>query len=104
MIYNLFVVKERISREADSGFHQKDQLFDMVVKVDEVQPSRGNAAFFEKEFNLKSEEFMLIKMTDTSNVLLYLVCTEQRVPTDLKIGDVIRVNKVAKSKGLMASK
>ena len=106
LVYNLFVVKDRITRDSSENAFQKDQLYDLVVKVDEVVKSEGNWDYFLKEFNLKKsdEELVLLKITDTSNVLLYLVCSQRRVPAEVKIGEVVRVNKVAKSKGLMSSK
>jgi hypothetical protein len=74
--------------------------------VDEIVMQDKNEELFSKEFGIEMciDKKVLLKMTDTSNVLLNVICLQKMLPVSLKIGDVVKVAKVIKADNLMKTK
>lgn len=92
MYMSLTKVRESIQNQQISGpgYYPQEREYCLVVKVEDIEQIAQES--------FKGAEKVCLKITDSSNLLFSVILPQILLPKELKVGDVVRITKVAKSK------
>lgn len=99
LFHPLHKVRDKIQREEEENkINTYEQFYDVVAKVDDIILQRDEPSLFETHFgiHLSRNNLVLVKISDTSNILMETIVAEDSLPHDIKVGNVVRICRLQK--------